>query len=66
MSKLESQYTLKFYISQSSNADAVDFVVLKHRWRWKQVEEEEDAETAEVLGISVAALAGERFPNFQP
>jgi hypothetical protein len=45
-------------ISQSSNADAVDFVVLKHRWRWKQVEEEEDAETAEVLGISVATLAG--------
>lgn len=44
----------------------MDFVILKHRWRWKQVEEEEDAEPAEVLGISVATLAGERFPNFQP
>lgn len=53
-------------ISQSSNANAVDFVVLKHRRRWKQVEEVRDAETAEVLGISVAALVGDRFPNFQP
>jgi hypothetical protein len=26
--------------------DAVNFVVLKHRWRWKQVEEEDEMRMA--------------------
>jgi tRNA-dihydrouridine synthase len=29
-------------VSQYSNEDGVDFVVVKHRWLWKQKEKVED------------------------
>jgi hypothetical protein len=29
-------------VSQYSNEDGVDFVAVKHRWRWKQKEKVED------------------------
>lgn len=36
------------FVSQYSNEDGVDFVALKHRWRWKQMEKVED-EAADVI-----------------
>ncbi len=41
-----SNHTLYSFVSPYLREDAVDFVVLKHRWRWKQVEEEDEMRMA--------------------
>jgi hypothetical protein len=52
-------------VSQYSNEDGVDFVVLKYRWRWKQVEEEEDVaaeeEAPKCEAVTSTCSAGEKF-----
>jgi hypothetical protein len=42
-----SIHTVNPFLSQYLNENRVDFEVLKHRWRWKRVADEEDAEAVE-------------------
>jgi len=52
----KSQFACESFVPQYSMENAVDFVVLKHRWRWKPVNENEDEEVLHSSFLTENAL----------